>query len=51
LRVNSVIRTFNRTAGGTRGALWTENSAGVGFTIFSTNGADTSTIYYEIEAY
>lgn len=51
ITANSVIRTFNRAAGGTVGALSVTLSAGASFTIHSTSGTDTSSVGWEIVSY
>jgi hypothetical protein len=51
ITANSKVRVFNDSPAGTVGALSVAMTAGVGFTINSTSGADTSTIYYEIVSY
>lgn len=49
---NTIVRLAHKTLGGTPGALFiSAKAAGTGFTITSTNAADTSTVYYEIVAY
>lgn len=52
ITANSVIRLSYKTVGGTPGAVYVSaRSASTSFTITSTSGTDTSTIYYEILAY
>ncbi len=52
ITATSVIRLATRTPGGAQGALYVALlNAGVGFTITSTSNTDTSTVYYEVEAY
>lgn len=52
ITANSVIRLAHKTVGGTPGAVYVSaRSASTSFTITSTSGTDTSTIYYEILAY
>lgn len=48
ITANSVIRYWRTTAGGTLGFLSLTLTAGTSFTITSSSGTDTSTIYYEI---
>lgn len=47
----TVVRYWVFTPGGTQGFLSYANNAGVGFTINSTNAADTSVVQYEIVSY
>jgi len=50
--VDSIIRLTVLTPGGTQGKLSTSSlTAAQGFTIKSTSATDTSTIFYEVEAY
>lgn len=51
ITANSVIRTFNRAAAGTVGALSVTLVAGVSFTIHSTSGTDTSSVGWEVVSY
>ncbi len=52
ITANSVIRLSYKTIGGTPGAVYVSaKTAGTSFTITSTSGTDTSTIYYEILTY
>lgn len=51
ITATSVIRYWRTTAGGTLGNLSLALSAGVGFTINSSSGTDTSAVYYEIVTY
>lgn len=51
ITANSIIRTFNVTAGGTVGALSVTKVPGTSFTIHSTSGTDTSTVYWEVVSY
>lgn len=49
---NTIIRLSHKTIGGTPGAVYVSaKSVGTSFTITSTGGSDTSTIYYEILSY
>jgi len=49
---NTQIRLYSSALGGAPGALYiSAKSAGVSYTISSTNGADTSTVVAEIVAY
>lgn len=46
---NTVVVLASKTNGGTAGAVFVSaRTAGTGFTVTSTNVADTSTIYYEV---
>lgn len=47
----ALIRYWVKTAGGTQGALSYANTAGVGFSINSSNILDTSTVQWEIVSY
>lgn len=51
ITASSIVRVSNIAAGGTVGALSVVLNAGVGFTINSTSGTDTSTVYYEIVSF
>lgn len=48
---NAIVRYWVYTPGGTQGFLSYANNAGVGFTITSTNAADTSVVQYEVVSY
>jgi hypothetical protein len=47
----SIIRLNRQAAGGTLGQLSVALSAGTSFTVNSSSGTDTSTVYYEIVSY
>lgn len=52
ITANSIIRVSRKTIGGTAGALFVSAlTAATSFAITSTNGADTSVVYYEIVTY
>lgn len=51
ITANSIVLVHNVSAGGTVGALSVTLSAGVGFTINSTSGTDTSKVHYRIVSY
>lgn len=51
ITINSIIKVYNISAGGTVGALSVTLAAGTGFTINSTSVIDSSTVYYEIVSY
>jgi hypothetical protein len=52
ITATSVIRLSSRQLSGTPGAVFVSaKTAGTGFTITSTNAADTSSIYWEVLAY
>jgi hypothetical protein len=48
---NTKVRVWNDSASGIVGALSVAIEAGTGFTIKSSSGSDTSTVYYEIVSY
>lgn len=48
ITANSIVRTYNISGSGTVGALSVSLSAGTGFTVHSTSGADTSKIRWEV---
>lgn len=48
---NTKVRVWNDSPSGTVGALSVAIEAGTGFTIKSSSGSDTSTVYYEIVSY
>lgn len=51
ISANTIIRYWRTTAGGTLGHLSYTLNVGVGFTINSSSGTDTSVIRYEIVSY
>lgn len=48
ITANAIVKVWNIGTGGTVGALSVTLNAGVGFSIHSTSGSDTSKVYYEI---
>lgn len=51
ITVGSILRLTRQATGGTLGQLSIALSAGTGFTVNSSSGSDTSTIYYEVVSY
>ena len=52
IKADSIIRLYNKTIGGTPGALYiSAKAAGTSFTISSTSATDTSVVRYEILSY
>jgi hypothetical protein len=51
ITANTIVRIYRTTTGGTTGQLSYTLSAGTSFTVNSSSGSDTSSVYYEIVNY